>query len=281
MVTNVPPIVDAAGLAALRETHEVVLADVRWSLDGLHGHDTYLEGHLPGAVYVDLPEVLSGPGEVTEGRNPLPSPDAFAAGLGGLGIGHDLVVVAYDQAGGGSAGRLVWLLRVIGQPATLLSGGLAAWEGELETGPVVRPPVDRHAVPWPSARFADADEVAALAVDPSAVVVDARAPARYRGELEPVDPRPGHIPGAVNLPQTDNLAADGTLLPDAELRRRWEPTGAFDAHEVVAYCGSGVSAALDLLALERLGVAGRLYVGSWSGWSADPDRPAATGDAPG
>jgi thiosulfate/3-mercaptopyruvate sulfurtransferase len=281
VVTNVPPIVDAAALAALRETHEVVLADVRWSLDGRHGRDTYLEGHLPGAVYVDLPGVLSGPGEVTEGRNPLPSPDAFAAGLGGLGIGHDLVVVAYDQAGGGSAGRLVWLLRVIGQPATLLSGGLAAWEGELEAGPVVRAPVDRHVVPWPSARFADADEVAALAVAPSALVVDARAEARYRGEVEPVDPRPGHIPGAVNLPQTDNLAADGTLLPDEELRRRWEPTGALDAHEVVAYCGSGVSAALDLLVLERLGVEGRLYVGSWSGWSADPDRPAATGDAPG
>ncbi|HSK22767.1 MAG TPA: sulfurtransferase [Egicoccus sp.] len=281
MVPAVPPIIDTAGLAALRASHEVVLADVRWSLDGSHGLDTYLEGHLPGAVFVDLDGVLSGPGAPTDGRHPLPTPDAFAAGLGRLGIGHEQVVVAYDQAGGGSAGRLVWLLRIIGQPAALLSGGLAAWPGDLESGPVVRTPVRRRSVPWPSARFVGADEVARLANDPSAVVVDARAPERYRGEVEPIDPRRGHVPGAVNLPLTDNLAADETLLADEELRRLWAPTGALDAEQVVAYCGSGVNAVLDLLVLERLGVEGRLFAGSWSGWSADPTRPVATGDAPG
>ncbi|MEX2503318.1 MAG: sulfurtransferase [Egicoccus sp.] len=281
MVAVVPPVVDADGLSDLRAAHEVVLADVRWSLDGSQGHDRYLEGHLPGAVFVDLDRVLSAPGAPTDGRHPLPTPDAFAARLGQLGIGHDVVVVAYDQAGGGSAGRLVWLLRVVGQPAALLSGGLAAWRGELEAGAVTRTAVDRRGLPWPTERFADADEVAVLARDPGAVVVDARAPERYRGEVEPVDPRAGHVPGAVNVPVTDNLAADATLLDDDELRGRWEPTGALRADKVVAYCGSGVNAALDLLVLERLGVDGRLYVGSWSGWSADPDRPAATGPDPG
>lgn len=281
MVAVVPPVVDADGLADLQAAHEVVLADVRWSLDGSEGFATYLEGHLPGAVHVDLDRVLSAPGGPTDGRHPLPTPDAFAARLGSLGIGHDHVVVAYDQSGGGSAGRLVWLLRVTGQPAALLSGGLAAWRGDLETGPVTRPAVDRRSVPWPPGRFADADEMAVLAREPSAAVVDARASERYRGEVEPVDPRAGHVPGAVNLPLTDNLAADATLLDDDELRRRWAPTGALDADTVVAYCGSGVSAALDLLVLERLGVEGRLYVGSWSGWSSDPDRPAATGPEPG
>lgn len=280
-MSTLPPIVDAGGLAALQATRDVLLADVRWSLDGSQGYDSYLAGHLPGAVFVDLDRALSGTGAPADGRHPLPSADAFAAGLGRLGIGHDVVVVAYDQAGGGSAGRLVWLLRVIGQPAALLSGGLAAWRGPLVKGPVDREPVERSAVPWPSERFADADAVAALARDPSAAVVDARAPERYRGEVEPVDPRAGHVPGAVNLPLASNLAADATVLDDDELRRRWAPTGALEAGEVVAYCGSGVNAALDLLVLERLGVAGRLYVGSWSGWSADPDRPAATGPEPG
>ncbi|MFA9445495.1 sulfurtransferase [Egicoccus sp. AB-alg6-2] len=281
MSASVPAVVSADDLQQLRRDAEVVLADVRWALDGSQGRDDYLAGHLPGAVFVDLPGVLCGPGEATDGRNPLPAPDAFAEALGRLGIGDDTVVVAYDQGGGGSAGRLVWLLRIVGQPAALLSGGLAAWSGPLESGPVQRTPVRRRVVAWPSERFADADEVARLVRDPAAVVVDARAPERYRGEREPVDPRPGHIPGAVNVPATANLRPDKTLRDDTGLRQTWEASGALDADEVVAYCGSGVSAALDLLALERLGVHGRLYVGSWSGWSADPQRPAATGDEPG
>lgn len=280
MTSTIPPVVDADGLAVLEEAGGVVLADVRWALDGSEGYDTYLQGHLPGAVHVDLERVLSGPGSATQGRHPLPSADAFAAALAGLGIGDRDVVVAYDQGGGGSAGRLVWLLRVIGQPAALLSGGLAAWDGPIETGPVRRAAVERHVVPWPTGCFADADDVARLAADPAALVIDARAPARYRGEVEPVDPRAGHVPGAVNVPLDDNLAADGTLRDTAALRDRWRAAGAFDARDVVAYCGSGVNAALDLLVLEHLGVAGRLYVGSWSGWSADPARPVATVTSP-
>ncbi|MFA9429003.1 sulfurtransferase [Egicoccus sp. AB-alg2] len=281
MSEQVPPVIAARALVRLQAQREVVLADVRWALDGSEGEDTYLRGHLPGAVYVDLGGVLSGPGEPTDGRHPLPSAEAFAAGLGALGIADDVLVVAYDQGGGASAARLVWLLRVIGQPAALLDGGLAAWDGPLETGPVRRTPVTRRVVPWPVERFADAVAVARLAKDPASVVVDARAAARYRGEFEPVDPRPGHVPGAVNVPVGENLGDDGRLRGDEELRARWEAAGVFDADDVVAYCGSGVSATLDLLVLERLGRPGRLYVGSWSGWAADPDRPAAMGDAPG
>jgi len=277
----IPPVVDADTLARLQADREVVLADVRWSLDGSEGEATYLAGHLPGAVFVDLATILSGPGAPTDGRHPLPDAARFAAGLGGLGIGEDVTVVAYDQSGGASAGRLVWLLRVLGQPAALLDGGLRAWRGPLEPGAARRLPVTRQVVPWPAARFADADEVARLARDPAAVVVDARAAARYRGEVEPIDPRAGHVPGAVNVPVDDNLAADGRLHDEDALLARWQPTGVFAADEVVAYCGSGVNAALDLLVLEHLGRPGMLYVGSWSGWSADPDRPAATGTEPG
>lgn len=281
MPDPIPPVVDADALARLQADREVVLADVRWSLDGSEGEATYLAGHLPDAVFVDLDTVLSGPGAPTDGRHPLPDAARFAAGLGALGIGEDVTVVAYDQGGGASAGRLVWLLRVLGQPAALLDGGLRAWTGPLASGPTHRAPVTRQVVPWPAARFADADEVARLAADPTAVVVDARAGARYRGEVEPIDPRAGHVPGAVNVPVDDNLAADGRFHDEGALLARWEPTGVFAADEVVAYCGSGVNAALDLLVLEHLGRPGRLYVGSWSGWSADPERPAATGPEPG
>lgn len=273
-----PPFVSAATVAALGD--RVTLADVRWSLDGREGHATYLEGHLPAAVHVDLDRDLSGPASPGAGRHPLPSPEAFATALGRRGIADDVPVVAYDTLGGAVAARLVWLLRAIGQPAAVLDGGLAAWPGPQERGEVEPVPVTRAVTPWPAARLVDADAVAALAAGPAAdgVLVDVRAPERFRGDLEPVDPRAGHVPGARNVPVGDHLEG-GRLRDPASLRERYARAGALADRDVAVACGSGVNACLGLLALETLGVEGRLFAPSWSGWSSDPTRPVATGDA--
>lgn len=275
---QLPPFVSASWLEA--HLDEVVVADLRWSLDGSEGPATYRERHLPGAVYVDLDTVAAGPPTASEGRHPLPGPEHFAQALGELGIGEDAPVVAYDQGPGAIAARLVWMLRAIGQPAGVLEGGLAGWSGPTETGEATRTAVTRTPVPWPRDRLADADRTAASALRDGAVVLDARDPERYRGESEPVDARPGHIPGAANLPFTDNLEADGRLRSAAELRERYGAVGALDADEVIAYCGSGVTACHDLLVLEQLGRPGRLYPGSWSAWSQDEARAAVRGSAP-
>jgi thiosulfate/3-mercaptopyruvate sulfurtransferase len=272
-------LVDAAWLGAHRD--DVVVTDVRFYLDGRSPLDAYTAAHLPGAVYVDLGRDLSGPGAPTDGRHPLPSPERFAAAMGRLGIGDTDTVVAYDDSGGGTAGRLVWMLRATGHAAALLDGGLPAWPGRVESGPPPdRPPATFTARPWPAASLASADEVAALAASSSAAVLDARAGDRYRGETEPVDPRAGHIPGAASAPWQDNLdPATGRFLPPDVLRARFEALGVRPGQPVVAYCGSGVSACANLVALERASLTGaQLYVASWSGWSADPGRPAATGD---
>jgi thiosulfate/3-mercaptopyruvate sulfurtransferase len=271
-----PPFVGASWVEG-RLDH-LTLADVRWSLDGTEGHGRYLEGHLPGAVFVDLSTVLSGPGAPTDGRHPLPSPGRFAEALGGLGIPEDVPVIAYDQGPGSVASRLAWMLRAIGQPAAVLDGGFAAWDGPVESGEVQRLPVERTVAPWPAELLADADEVASAAASDRAVVVDARSAERFRGEHEPVDPRAGHVPGAINLPAGDNVDDDGRLHDLETLRGRYEALGLAAADDVIAYCGSGVSATHDLLVLETLGIRARLYPASWSGWSADPARPVATSD---
>jgi thiosulfate/3-mercaptopyruvate sulfurtransferase len=278
----VEPIVSAGWLADHQD--DVVLADVRWYLDGRSGREAYRRGHLPGAVFIDLDAYLAGPASPQDGRHPLPSPASFAAGLATAGVADGDVVVAYDDAGGMAAARLVWLLRVTGHRAALLDGGLAPWAGHLVTGDVRRAPARFTPRPWPTASLADADVVAD--VQPGRpgqpVVVDARAPERYRGDVETVDPRAGHIPGAVSLPYADNLDPRSGLWrsPDA-LRRRFEAVGAGDDVDVVAYCGSGVSACHILLARERAGLSpGRLYSGSWSQWSNDAGRPVATGALP-
>jgi thiosulfate/3-mercaptopyruvate sulfurtransferase len=273
-----PPFVDATWVTA--NLDEVVLADVRASLDGSEGEHTYLDAHLPGAVFVDLDMVLAGPPTREGGRHPLPDPERFAADLGQLGIGDDAVVVAYDQGPGAWAARLVWSLRVIGQPAAVLDGGIAGWDGPTETGRVRRSPRERRVVPWPPDRLIDSDELDRRHRDDDLVVLDARDAARYAGEVEPIDARAGHVPGARSAPFAANL--DGVhLRPFEDLRRHYDRLGAFGAAEVVTYCGSGVTACHDLLVLEGLGVRGRLYPGSWSAWSADPSKPVATGrDAP-
>jgi thiosulfate/3-mercaptopyruvate sulfurtransferase len=266
-----PPVVDAADV---RRRADVVLADVRWYLDGRSGRAAYDAGHLPGAVFVDLDAWLAGPPGAA-GRHPLPDPVTFARGMAGLGVGDDDAVVAYDDAGGVVAARLVWMLRATGRDAALLDGGLAAWGGRLETMTPSRPPARFTAVPWPAELVASIDEVAGG----RAVLLDARERARHLGLEEPVDPRAGHIPGARSLPARELLDDAGRLHAAADLRARFARAGGEDATTVVASCGSGVTACHTLLALEHAGLGrGRLFPGSFSQWSRDPARPVASGE---
>ncbi|MGV3732998.1 MAG: sulfurtransferase [Microcella sp.] len=265
----------------------VVVVDTRWYLDGRSGADAYAHGHLPGAVFVDLDTVLAGPPSAAAGRHPLPEPEDFARGLEAAGVGDDATVVVYDDAGGVIAARLVWMLRTLGQSAAVLDGGLAAWQQEhpeeaLEAGEPAgaggASPASRIVRSWPAAALATIDETQAAAADGTAIVLDARTADRYRGDTEPVDARPGHIPGAASLSCRDNVAADGTLLGTATLRERLTALGA-DRLPVISYCGSGVTACHTLLVLEQVGLpAGRLYPGSWSQYAADAQRPVATGE---
>ena len=265
----IAPFVDAGWLAAHRE--EVVLADVRWYLDGRSGRAEFEAGHLPGAVFVDLDAYLASPPSPEAGRHPLPEPDVFARGMGEAGIGDDSTVVAYDDAGGVVAARLVWLLRALGVEAALLDGGLAAGSRPLETGPASVAPARFTARPWPAGRLAGIDELQGG----GRILLDARDRNRFSGEFEPVDPRPGHIPGARNLPAREMLDG-GRLLPADVLRAQLAEAGVAADREVVASCGSGVNACHTLLVLEALGFPpARLFPGSYSQWS-NSDRPVAT-----
>ena len=205
-------------------------------------------------------------------RHPLPDPDVFAEGMSEAGIGDDSTVVAYDDAGGVVAARLVWMLRALEVEAALLDGGLGAARGELETGPDAATPARFTPRPWPADRLAGIDELH----EPGRILLDARNRDRYAGEFEPVDPRPGHIPGARNLPARETLDAEGRLLPADVLRAKLAEAGVAADSEVVASCGSGVNACHTLLMLEAVGLPpGRLYPGSYSQWSQS-DRPVAT-----
>jgi thiosulfate/3-mercaptopyruvate sulfurtransferase len=271
-----PPFVDVDWLRGNRDG--VLVADVRFYLDGRSGRDAHAAGHLPGAVFVDLPTVLAGPASDVGGRHPLPDPQAFAEGLAAAGIGDGASVVAYDDAGGVMAARLVWMLRALGQDAALLDGGLAAWDGPLEEGPVDPPAASAAARDWPAELLADVDD----ATDRDNVVLDARPAERYAGGPDDLDPRAGHIPGARNVPARGNVGADGRLLPAKELRARLGAAGVQEGSAVVSSCGSGVTACHNLLVLEHVGLgAGRLYPGSWSAYSRDDARPVATGPEPG
>lgn len=278
MTSSLPPILDVDALRGLLAGPDPVhLLDVRWALDGSKGEHTYRDGHLPGAVYIDLPTALAAPATPSGGRHPLPSPEDFAATLRAAGVREGETVIAYDDDNGSQASRLVWMLRAAGHPAALLDGGLAAWDGELSTETPEPAPGDVTARDWPAAALADIEEVAAG----DAVVVDARAPERYRGEVESVDPRAGHVPGAINLPFTGNLTAGNRFESPEALRERFAAAGIDADTEVIVYCGSGVTATHDVLALQRAGIEQvRLFPGSWSQWSADASRPVATGEAP-
>lgn len=260
----------------------VVVADVRWYLDGRSGRAAYEAGHIPGAVFVDLDGDLSGPPSSSGGRHPLPEPEHFAAAVGEAGIGDSRAVVAYDDAGGMVAGRLWWMLRSVGESAAVLDGGLAAWPGPLSTEYPEVTPAQFTPRPWPREAFVTIEEVDRLRRANGTVVLDARSSERYVGESNAIDPRFGHIPGAVSAPCAANLAPAGTLRDPEDLRAMYAAAGVDGETEPVAYCGSGVSANLDLLALEVAGLGpGRLFVGSWSAWGADPNRPVATGPEPG
>lgn len=235
----------------------------------------YLDDHLPGAILVDLDAVLAGPPAPVLGRHPLPDPVSFAKALGALGIGNEATVVAYDSMGGAYASRLVWMLRILGQPAALLDGGQPAWRGVTEGGQVEIDPVDRQAIPWPTAAVADSDDIVEH-LRAGGVVIDSRAPERYRGESEPIDDVAGHIPDAINIPFAENLGGTGSFLDRETLAARF---ASVDDLNPIVYCGSGVTACHNALAMEAVGLGlPRVYVGSWSGWSTESGRDVAVGD---
>uniref|UniRef100_A0AAU3GP99 Sulfurtransferase n=1 Tax=Streptomyces sp. NBC_01401 TaxID=2903854 RepID=A0AAU3GP99_9ACTN len=254
-----------------------VLLDVRWQLGGPDGRTEYEAGHIPGAVFIDLESELSGPAG-SGGRHPLPDPEAFGAVMRGAGVGQDTPVVVHDGGQGWAAARAWWLLRWTGhEDVRVLDGGLAAWTGELTTS--IPEPAQGDFRPRPGAlALLDADGAAKLAR--SGLLLDARAAERYRGEVEPIDRVGGHIPGAVSAPTTQNLGEDGRFLPAASLASRFSALGADAGTQVGVYCGSGVSAAQEVLALELAGHPAALYAGSWSEWTADASRPVATGPDP-
>lgn len=272
--------------AALDSPTPPIVLDVRWRLTiaggaQYDGHADYLAGHIPGAVFVDLDAELAAHGSATEGRHPLPAPADVESAARRWGIDDDAAVVVYDGEGNLAAARAWWLLRWAGlRDVRLLDGALPAWVAEdraLATGEVTPAPGSLTVRPG-SAPTIDADGAAAWPGERGGVLLDARAPERYRGETEPIDPKAGHIPGALNAPTGGNLDGDGRFRSAAELRARFEALGITDETPVAAYCGSGVTAAHEVAALAVAGFDATLYPGSWSQWS-NTDRPVATGDA--
>ncbi|MDJ0463055.1 sulfurtransferase [Streptomyces sp. H27-C3] len=271
-------IITASELASDLAGHRPpVLLDVRWQLGGEHGLPAYVAGHIPGAAFVDLDEELAGP-PGAGGRHPLPEVEAFGAAMRRAGVRSDTPVVVYDGGQGWAAARAWWLLRWTGhQDVRVLDGGLAVWTGPVDSEVPAPGAGDFFPVPG-SLPLLDADGAAGLAR--SGLLLDARAAERYRGDVEPIDRVGGHIPGAVSAPTSENVAPDGRLLPAAALADRFEALGAGKAAAVGVYCGSGVSGAHEVLALEVAGIPAALYAGSWSQWSADGSRPVATGPEP-
>lgn len=268
------PIISTAELRLL--LNDVTLLDVRYRLGGPPGPEEYAAGHIPGAAYVDLEADLAAPPGVG-GRHPLPDPEVFQAAMRRAGVSHDRPVVVCDDWSGHAAGRCWWLLRFHGHPdVRVLDGGFSAWVadgGEVQAATSADDSGTFTASPG-HVPVVDADDVLEVAV-----LVDARAAERYRGEYEPVDPVAGHIPGAVNVPTSRNLSADGRFKSPAELREIYAEVGAVAAAErggsIAAYCGSGVTATHDVLAMEIAGIRAALYPGSWSGWITDPGRPTS------
>ena len=259
----------------------VRVLDVRWTLPKPDGRDDFRAGHVPGAVYVDLDHELAGHGEPTDGRHPLPTVEALQESARSWGIDDGDTVVVYDAGGNLASARAWWLLRHAGvEDVRLLDGGLAAWTArghEIATGDA-SPGRGGVTLSYGHLPVVGADDVLDIAAD--GVLLDARAPERYRGETEPIDPVAGHIPGAVNTPTGDNLRADGTFLEPATLRSRFVAAGVDPDRPLATYCGSGVTAAHTVVALTLAGFSPALYPGSWSQWSNQTDRPVETGLIP-
>lgn len=284
---------------------EVAVVDTRWYLDDRSGKEAYVAGHIPTAVFADLDTDLSAPpgptGHPFAGRHPLPAPEHFAKAMSRLGIGDSTAVVAYDDMGGMVAARLWWMLRVLGSPVAILDGGIAAWQGELSVDMPEVQPASFTPRPFPLEFLTSKEDLQKQEAEdakrdgtPEWVLLDARPKERYLGQPNPIDKRFGHIPGAKSAPWAENLAPSGNvsespnqmkLRPVEEIAEHYRrlgvrPSGArpqttpAPANNAIAYCGSGVSACLDLLSMEAAGLGlGRLYPGSWSAWESDPTNP--------
>ncbi len=257
------------------------ILDVRWRLDQPDGRPDYLAGHIPGAQFVDLGTQLARHGEARDGRHPLPSVDVLQAAARAWGIDDGDTVVVYDDLKNLSSARAWWLLRYAGiADVRVLDGALRAWGAAglaLETGEPPTPPAGDVTLSYGALPLLDIDGAAAF--PDAGVLLDARAGERFRGEVEPIDPRAGHIPGARSAPTTENLDADGRFLTPEALRARFAALGVPAGSAVAAYCGSGVTAAHEAIALTLAGFAPALYAGSWSEWSNHPERDVAVGDS--
>lgn len=272
-----PVLISATELSeALASARPPVVLDVRWKLGGPPGHGLYLEGHIPGAVYVDLDDELAAHGDPSDGRHPLPDPAALQESARRWGLSDGTPVVVYDGEGNLAAARAWWLLRWAGVPdVRLLDGALPAWlEADL-------PIATDDVVPARGTLVVRPDSLPVLSPEQietlDGLLLDARAPERYHGESEPIDPKAGHIPGARNVPTGGNLGPDGRFLAPEALRRRFADAGADGTGPVAVYCGSGVTAAHEIAALAVAGIDATLYPGSWSQWS-NLDLPVATGE---
>ncbi|MDR1851057.1 MAG: sulfurtransferase [Propionibacteriaceae bacterium] len=264
-------------LRRLLHKDDVLILDVRWALGATGKHEEYLAGHVPGAVWVDLDADLASAPSRADGRHPLPSPGAFQTTARRWGLNRGDSVVVYDERDGVAASRVWWLLNAAGFPdVRILDGGLSAWvaeAGELEPGEAGRPAGDVVLGDFIYMPHLDMKQVA----DYAGVLLDGRSRERFRGEEEPVDSQPGHIPGAKNAPVSENLNPDGTFKDASKLAVQYAELGAKPGVETVVYCGSGVSACNDIFALALAGVDAALYPGSWSQWSAS-HMPVAVGD---
>ncbi|GAB3805112.1 sulfurtransferase [Humibacter antri] len=277
-------LITADDLAAALENaasggRRVRILDVRWRLDVPDGRPAYLAGHLPDAVYVDLDTQLAQKGDPRQGRHPLPPIEQFEKDARAWGIDEDDLVVVYDDLGNMSAARAWWLLRHGGfENVRMLDGGVRAWlaTGRAVESGGVRPTPGNVSLSYGHLPVVSMDE--ALHLPRHGVLLDARAPERYRGETEPIDPRAGHIPGARNSPTNANIDESGRFLGARELRERFEAAGVSDDLPVATYCGSGVTAAHNAAALMLAGFRPAIYPGSWSEWSQHADAPIATGD---
>lgn len=269
--------VSADELAGMFDRGEpVTLLDVRWTLAEPDGSAAYEAEHLPGAVYVSLDDDLSDHSVTGRGRHPLPSGGAVQAAARRWGIRAGVPVVVYDDWNRAGSARAWWVLTAAGIPGVrILDGGLAAWTGDMHSGAVVPEPGD-VTVAFEDLTAGARKAVTADEAADAPVLIDARAPERFRGDTEPVDPVAGHIPGARNVPSTSLLRADGTLLPPDDLTRIFDGAGA--GTEPAVYCGSGVTASVVVAALASVGVDAALFPGSWSQWSAESARPVALGE---